>query len=216
MGSNPIGNATEIDHGDQARRRRIEGYGLELPDRFELDGVLTDKWFNSLGLAPVDGELQEICADALIRAVINAGPLADGEVARLYRPPLIDVRGSAWQVARTAIFLRVKDLTKIRASVFAGLLVDLLTHNSLAGLGASVLATLWTSVLKLSDRDLEVLLTMRDLSDGKPYTNWIEQERLVDALPAAPSGEADQLQVLADMEDRGILQAGGTLWRVVL
>jgi hypothetical protein len=65
----------------------------------------------------------------------------------------------------------------------------------------------------LKDDELEVLDVMRDLSYGRIYKVWVDEDEFIELLPSDDPEEAKR--TLARMKSRGILEEGAEKWRAI-
>jgi hypothetical protein len=74
--------------------------------------------------------------------------------------------------------------------------------------------TLWDSVRRLSQDELDVIHAMQRLTENKIYTKWLELDVILDALPDDHSRSHYQ-ETIAKLKTQEILEEAAGLWRGV-
>ena len=167
--------------------------------------------FKQVGLdGSSDARLQEKVAKLFVEAVSPMGE-AQLRVQTSSPPPGVLAR----LVSTTRIFVRVKDLRALSATVLAGMLTDLVAHDSITGLAVSSVVAIGRSVAVMSDDQLMVIRAMQEIAvTDSIYESWFAQEAIIDALPAGWRSRG--LVTLAEMKSRRIVEEAGGMWKVIL
>jgi hypothetical protein len=102
----------------------------------------------------------------------------------------------------------------LKLTVATAIVADLMAHDASMGTAAVVLAAAADRMQILKDDELQVLDVIVDLSYGRIYKVWVDEEKLIKALGG--NGDTDdRRRLLARMKSRGILEEAAGRWRAV-
>ena len=175
-----------------------------------LDGVAADRWFASLDIpADTRGEVQETVAKWLTTAIASDAEVGEVHLGCESVPPHTCIL-----FFRTNVYIRLREIKRLRLSVIAGLLANLATSSPSTAVAVSTAVALWDNVTRLTDAEVEVIHVMQRLSDGHVYETWLSTEDVVKRLP--PDGPIeDRLALLASLKSKNVLEEAASLWRVI-
>ncbi|TPV48008.1 hypothetical protein FJ661_19795 [Pseudarthrobacter phenanthrenivorans] len=179
-----------------------------------LDEVDTKTWFRQLGISEtVHSDVQHQVAHLFVEVV---APQAERAAIVAERYPKRPRPGTfSLTIERTNLYVRVKDLSQVRASVFAGIMAALLSGSIPAGALTGIATQLWDKVGTFDDQELEMIAKIRRLnSGGSPYSSWLTMDQIVSSYPMEE--EPVVIRLMASMKTKGHLEEAAGLWRIRL
>lgn len=179
-----------------------------------LDEVDTKSWFTHLGITEtVQSDVQHQVAHLFVQVV---APQAERAAIVAERYPKRRQPGTfSLTFERTNLYVRVKDLSQVRASVFAGIMAALLSGSVSAGALTGIATQLWDKVGTFDDQELEMIAKIRRLNNGlSPYSAWLSMDEIVSSFPTEE--EPVVIRLMASMKTKGHLEEAAGLWRIRL
>jgi hypothetical protein len=148
----------------------------------------------------------------LVSDIDNAQRRALMETVRTYIPP--DREEIRANIPHTSISVILSESRGLNFTILTALLADVAAKDTAMGALAVLAAAGLDRVRTLNDDELEVFRVMRELSFGKVYRVWVEEDELLAAMDPELDIEARK-RLLASMQSRGILEEGAGKWRAV-
>ncbi|MDI2020041.1 hypothetical protein PJL18_00537 [Paenarthrobacter nicotinovorans] len=177
-----------------------------------LDEVDTKTWFLQLGIsATVHSDIQHQVAHLFIQVVAPQAERAS--IVTEHYPKRPRPGTFSLSIERTNLYVRVKDLSQVRAAVFAGIMATLLSGSIPAGALTGIATQLWDKVGTFDDQELEMIAKIRRLNNGgSPYSSWLAMDEIVSSYPREE--EPVVIRLMASMKTKGHLEEAAGLWRI--
>ena len=114
---------------------------------------------------------------------------------------------------RTNIYIKLREIKRLKVSVVAGLRANLVTHSAPVAVSTTVAMTLWDNVKKLSGDEVELIQVLQRVTGNQAYTKWVMQDEVLSEMrdDLRPLG----LELLASLKTKGIFEEAAGQWRVV-
>lgn len=117
-----------------------------------------------------------------------------------------------YRVPGSQYWIKWSDIKGHKVAVLVGLALAALTFSPPIGVAAGSLTSIFNSVKRLSDEELEIFLIMMRLTDGDVYNRYLTTDELLAAIPD-DRGEKHNRELLATMRERGFLTESAGVWR---
>ena len=181
-------------------------------DELVLNGVDAGQWFIQVGAVSNPSTTIQGAVARLLVEILEPS----AEVANLVSEmPNLSAGHTGLIFPRTKIYIRVRNISNLQVAVFAALLADVITHSSPVAISASVAATIWASVGRLSDEELELFKAFQRLAGVESvYAKWLDQTNILAMYPASERQRARE--ALAALKAHGVAEDAAGMWRCVL
>jgi hypothetical protein len=177
---------------------------------FKIDGLTIGAW---LDLLRAEGKLPASPDDEVAALLQGALEATHEEVSECARDEQAMMSG-CMLVLNTNFWMRLSEIQRVRLTITAGLLADLITTSPVTGVATSLALAVWTSVRYLSDEQVEILKALQRLCGGRFYSEWTDVEDLLAVLPR-DQDRKHYMSLLATLKNKGILEEGAGMWRAV-
>ena len=131
---------------------------------------------------------------------------------RTYIPP--DREEIRANIPHTPISVILSESRGLNFNILVALLADITAKDPSMGVLAGLVSAGLDRVRILNDEELEVFRVMRELSFGKVYRVWVNEDELLAAMDPELDIEARK-RLLGSMQSKRLLENGPTGWRAI-